>query len=91
MSVRDLTRGPRQYRDKERAAKALDELVAAGAAVWVHDDHGPKGGRPTSRVRLVSRGGDAGDGDETPGGEGDRGGSVTVATPTEAGDGCGEL
>lgn len=91
VSVRDLTRGPRQYRDTERATKALGELVADGAAVWVHNDHGPKGGRPTLRVRLVSRVGDAGDGDETPGGNGDGGGSVTVATPTDAGDGWGEL
>ncbi len=94
-TVRDLTRGPREYRgDPERAAKALGELVAAGVAVWVHDDHGPKGGRPTDRIRLVSRRGDTGDGDETPVNAGNRVGSVTVATvakPTNAGDGWGEL
>ena len=94
-TVRDLTRGPREYRgDPERAAKALGELVAAGVAVWVHDDHGPKGGRPTDRIRLVSRRGDTGDGDETPVNAGNRVGSVTVATvakPTDAGDGWGEL
>jgi len=61
-TVRDLMRGPREYRgDRERAAKALGELVAAGVAVWVHDDHGPKGGRPTDRIRLVSRRGDTGE------------------------------
>ncbi len=90
-TVRDLTRGPREYRgDPERATKALGELVAAGIAVWVHDDHGPKGGRPTERVRLVSRRGDTGDGDETPVNAGNRVGSVTVATvakPTQAGGG----
>lgn len=94
-TVRDLTRGPREYRgDPERAAKALGELVAAGVAVWVHDYHSPKGGRPTDRIRLVSRRGDTGDGDETPVNAGNRVGSVTVATvakPTDAGDGWGEL
>lgn len=93
-TVRDLTRGPREYRgDPERAAKALGELVAAGVAVWDHDDHGPKGGRPTERVRLLSRRGDAGDGDETPVNAGNGDGCVTVATvakPTDA-DGWGEL
>ena len=95
VTARDLTRGPREYRgDTERAAKALAELVAAGVAVWVHGDHGPKGGRPTDRIRLVSRRGDTGDGDETPVNAGNRVGSVTVATvanPTNAGDGWGEL
>jgi hypothetical protein len=95
VTVRDLTRGPREYRgDHERAAKALGELVAAGVAVWVHDDHGPKGGRPTDRIRLVSRRGDTGNGDETPVNAGNRVGSVTVAPvakPTDAGDGWGEL
>jgi putative DNA primase/helicase len=94
-TVRDLTRGPREYRgDPERAAKALGELVAAGVAVWDHDDHGTKGGRPAERVRLVSRRGDTGDGDETPANAGNRGGFVTVATvanATDAGDGWGEL
>jgi len=94
-TVRDLTRGPREYRgDPERSAKAMDELVAAGVAVWVHDDHGPKGGRPTDRIRLVSRRGDTGDGDETPVNAGNRVGCVTVAPvakPTNADAGWGEL
>ncbi|MFO0492194.1 MAG: hypothetical protein ACK51T_07120, partial [bacterium] len=97
-TVRNLTRGPREYRDTPdptaKAAKALSELVAAGVAVWVHNDHGPKGGRPTERVRLVSRLGDTGDGDETPVNAGNRVGSVAVATvakPTDAGNGWGEL
>jgi len=87
-TVRDLTRGPREYRgDPERAAKAMGKLVARGVAVWVHNDPGPKGGRPTDRIRLVSRRGDTGDGDETPVDAGNRVGCVTVATvakPTNA-------
>lgn len=87
------TTAPLSLRPKD-AAKALGELVAAGVAVWVHDYHGPKGGRPTDRIRLVSRHGDTGDGDETPVNAGTRVGSVTVATvakPTNTGDGWGEL
>ncbi|MCC6321729.1 MAG: DUF3987 domain-containing protein [Phycisphaerales bacterium] len=95
VTVRDLTRGPREYRnDPERAAKALGELVAAGVGRWEVDAHGPKGGRPADRFRLLSRGGDTGDGDETPVNVGNRAGSVTVATvakPTDDGDGWGEL
>jgi hypothetical protein len=66
-TVRDLTRGPRQYRHTDKARKALADLVAAGVAVWADDDHARKRGRPPERVRLVSRGGDTGDGDENPG------------------------
>jgi hypothetical protein len=95
VTVRDLTRGPREYRDandpKATAEKALGDLVAAGVAVWIHDDHGPTGGRPTDRIRLVSRRGDTGDGDETPANAANRVGFVTVATPTDAGDGWGEV
>ncbi|MDX2147332.1 MAG: DUF3987 domain-containing protein [Planctomycetota bacterium] len=94
-TVRDLTRGLREYRgDPERAEKALGELVAAGVGRWEVDAHGPKGGRPADRFRLLSRGGDTGDGDETPVNDGNRASSVTVATvakPTNAGDGWGEL
>jgi hypothetical protein len=95
VTARDLTRGPREYRgDPERAAKALGELVAAGVGRWEVDAHGPKGGRPADRFRLLSRRGDTGDGDETPASAGNRVGSVTVATvakPTDAGDSWGEL
>ncbi|MBX3410621.1 MAG: DUF3987 domain-containing protein [Phycisphaeraceae bacterium] len=64
-TVRDLTRGPREYRgDPDKAAKALAALVAEGLAEWVHE--GAHVGRPAERVRLVSRRGDTGDGDETP-------------------------
>jgi hypothetical protein len=93
VTVRDLTRGPREYRgDPERAASALADLVASGGAVWVHQDPGSEGGRPTDRIRLVSRGGDTGDGDETPVNAGIRVGSGTVATvakPTDTGDDWG--
>jgi hypothetical protein len=93
VTARDLARGPREYRDDpERAAKALRDLVAAGVAEWVRDDHGPRGGRPATRVRLVSRRGDTGDGDETHANPGVPGGFVaTVAKPTDAGDGWGKL
>ncbi len=99
VTARDLTRGPSEYRNADdptaKAAKALGELVAAGVAVPVSDNHGPKGGRPADyRIRLVSRRGDTGDGDETPVNAGNRAGSVTVATvakPTNAGDGWGEM
>ncbi|MFN7021511.1 MAG: DUF3987 domain-containing protein [Phycisphaerales bacterium] len=95
VTVRDLTRGPCEYRgDPERAAKALGELVAAGVGRWEVDDHGPKGGRPADRFRLLSRRGDTGDGDETPVNVGNRVGSVTVATvakPTDPATAWGEL
>ncbi|MFZ2874576.1 MAG: DUF3987 domain-containing protein [Phycisphaerales bacterium] len=94
-TVRDLTRGPREYRgDPERAAKALGELVASGVGRWEVDDHAGGRGRPADRFRLLSRRGDTGDGDVNSGNAGDRGISVTVATvakPTDAGDGWGEL
>jgi hypothetical protein len=96
-TVRDLTRGPREYRDandpKATAEKALGDLVAAGVGLWEVDQHGGGRGRPAERFRLLSRGGDSGDGDENCKIAGDRGISVTVATvvkPTDAGDGWGE-
>jgi hypothetical protein len=55
-SVRDVTRGPSEYRRKPEAARhALADLVARGVAVWDHEPPGPKGGRPHERVRLVRR------------------------------------
>lgn len=94
-TVRDLTRGPREYRgDPERAAKALGELVAAGVGRWEVDDHSGGRGRPADRFRLLSRRGDTGDGDVNSGNAGNRGISDTVATvakPTNAGDGWGEM
>jgi len=106
VTVRDLSRGPREYRSADKAAKALAELVASGAGRWEVEDHAGGRGRPADRFRLLSRRGDTGDtgdtadtgdtgdGDTNGGSAGDRGISVTVATvtsPTDTGDGWGEL
>jgi hypothetical protein len=91
VTVRDVTHGIRAYRnDPDTAEHALSALVEAGIGRWEGDDHGPKGGRPTRRFRLVSTvtvtetegntEADAGSGD------GDAG-----DTTTDAGDGWGEL
>lgn len=90
-TARELTRGPREYRDADKAAKALGELVASRVGRWEVDDHAGGRGRPVDRFRLLSRHGDTGDGDTNSGNAGDRGISVTVATPTNTGDGWGEL
>jgi hypothetical protein len=85
VTVRDLTRGPREYRgDTEAAGEALRGLVAAGVGRFDHDGQGPGGGRPTDRFRLLSRPGDTGDGDETPVNAGSRVGFVAVAAPSTA-------
>ena len=92
-TVRDLARGPRQYRDTDKAAKALGELVAAGVGRWEVDDHGGGRGRPVDRFRLLSRRGVTGDGDTNSENAEDSGVSVTVAgvtSATDAGDGWGE-
>ena len=55
VTVRDVTHGVRAYRnDPDTAEHALSELVEAGIGRWEADDHGPRGGRPTRRFRLVS-------------------------------------
>jgi hypothetical protein len=94
-TVRDLTRGPREYRgDPERAARALGKLVAAGVGRWELDEHAGGRGRPTDRFRLLSRSSDTGDGDVNGVNAVDRGKSVTVAAgakPKNAGDGWGEV
>ncbi|MBC7834525.1 MAG: DUF3987 domain-containing protein [Phycisphaerales bacterium] len=94
VTVRDLTRGPREYRgDPERATKALGDLVTEGVGRWEVDDHAGGRGRPADRFRLLSRRRDTGDGDVNSGNAWDRGVSVTVATvaePMAAGDGWGE-
>jgi hypothetical protein len=91
VTPRDLTHGVRAYRgDPDAAERALSALVKAGIGRWDADAHGPKGGRPAQRFRLVSTvtvtvtetpanaGSDVGSGD------GDTGG-----TATDAGDGSG--
>ncbi|MBX3404148.1 MAG: DUF3987 domain-containing protein [Phycisphaeraceae bacterium] len=91
VTARDLTHGVRAYRgDPDAAERALSALVEAGIGCWEADAHGPKGGRPAQRFRLVSTvtvtetpanaGKDVGYGD------GDTG-----DTATDAGDGWGEL
>jgi hypothetical protein len=91
VTARDLTHGVRAYRgDPDAAERALSALVEAGIGRWEADAHGPKGGRPAQRFRLVSTvtvtetptnaGKDVGYGD------GDTG-----DTATDAGDGWGEL
>lgn len=88
ITVRDLRRGPRQYRSQEAAREALDGLVQAGLAVWEHPPGGKAGGRPVRRVRLVLPPGDSGDGDETTIDTIVSNGCVavaSVATPTEHG------
>ncbi|MFM9957267.1 MAG: DUF3987 domain-containing protein [Phycisphaerales bacterium] len=90
-TVRDLTHGLRAYRnDPDTAERELSALVESGIGRWEADAHGPKGGRPAQRFRLVSTvtvtetpanaGKDLGSGD------GDTG-----ETATDAGDGWGEL
>lgn len=91
VTARDLTHGVRAYRgDPDAAERALSALAEAGIGHWEADAHGPKGGRPAQRFRLVSTvtvtetptnaGKDVGYGD------GDTG-----DTATDAGDGWGEL
>ncbi|MBK9189884.1 MAG: DUF3987 domain-containing protein [Phycisphaerales bacterium] len=91
VTVRDLTHGLRAYRgDPDAAERALSSLAESGIGRWEADAHGPKGGRPARRFRLVSTvtvtetptnaGKDVGSGD------GDTGDA-----PTIAGDAWGEL
>jgi hypothetical protein len=55
VTARDLTHGVRAYRgDPDAAERALSALVEAGIGRWEADAHGPKGGRPAQRFRLVS-------------------------------------
>lgn len=91
VTVRDLTHGLRAYRgDPDAAERALSSLAESGIGRWEADAHGPKGGRPARRFRLVSTvtvtetptnaGKDVGSGD------GDTGDALT-----NAGDAWGEL
>lgn len=55
VTPRDVTKGMRAYRnDPEAAERALSALVAAGRGNWENETHGPKGGRPARRFRLVT-------------------------------------
>lgn len=95
VTARDLTHGVWAYRgDPDAAERALSALVEAGIGRWEADAHGPKGGRPAQRFRLVSTititetpanaGKDVGYGD----GDGD---GDTGDTATDADGGWGEL
>lgn len=85
ITIRDLCRGPRQYRGQTEKAKAdLDALEAAGVGQWTYPPPGPAGGNP-SPVFVLNQSGDTGDGDTTPDCDSASGGSVTVAT-VAAGD-----
>jgi hypothetical protein len=86
VSARDLTRGPRRFRDDpEGAEAALKELAKAGHGSWHIHPLGPGGGRP---CWVFTRGGDGGDGDETPKTHGIRG--VLSPSPVAAHDGTGD-
>lgn len=56
VTVRDLTRGPRKYRDADAAETALQELAAAGLVVSEHDGHDGRRGRPARTFRLATGG-----------------------------------
>lgn len=91
VTARDLTHGVRAYRgDPDAAERALSALVEAGIGRWEADAHGPKGGRPAQRFRLVSTvtvtETPANTGKDVGYGDGDTG-----DTPTDGGDGWGEL
>jgi len=80
VTVRDLQRGPRQYREKSDAETALNELVKAGLGRWETDDSGGKG-RPVGRfVLAVSEELTSGDGDTNSQIHAKTGNCVTVAS-----------
>lgn len=91
VTARDLTHGVRAYRGNPDAAeRALSALVEAGIGRWEVNAHGPKGGRPAQRFRLVSTVTVT----ETPANAGKNGGigdGDTGDTATDAGDGWGEI
>ncbi len=91
VTARELTHGLRAYRgDTDAAERALSALVAANMGIWESDAHGPRGGRPAQRFRLVSTvtvtETPANTGKDVGYGDGDTG-----DTATDAGDGWGEL
>jgi hypothetical protein len=72
VTVRDLTRGPRQYRgDSQTAECALQDLVDAGFGTWTTDDHGGGRGRPARVLTLTSDGDRNNDFHIVTGGDGD--------------------
>jgi hypothetical protein len=76
-TVRDITRGPRIYRDKVAAVeKVLTHLVKRGRGRWVPDDHGGGPGRRAHVFELI------------PGGDGDENsvlpGKMSIVSPSPA-------
>ena len=54
ITVRDLTRGPRQFRGEvDEAERTLGQLVEMGVGKWVHAGSDEKGGRPTRWFALA--------------------------------------
>jgi hypothetical protein len=53
VTVRDLARGPRRYRDSETAEMALRSLVEAGLGEWEHRPPGRTGGPPFRMFKLT--------------------------------------
>lgn len=79
VTIRDLQRGPRQYRKLPDATNALEGLVRAGVAERVVLDHDGGRGRSTDAYRLVGEVGGTGDGDTNGAGVQRDGISVAVA------------
>jgi hypothetical protein len=53
-TVRDLSRGPQEYRkNKPKAEADLQLLVDDGKGVWEDDPTSESGGRPTQKFRLI--------------------------------------
>lgn len=78
ITIRDLQRGPRRYRDDYDLAEGdLQALVEAGLGSWEYPPAGARGGHPAKRFRLAE---DTTGGDGTPIIDPANGGCVTVAT-----------
>lgn len=65
VTVRELSRGPRQYRSSQVAEAMLQSLVAKGYGRWKEGPALPQGGRPTRLFKLIDPTISSGDGDET--------------------------
>jgi hypothetical protein len=77
VTARQLTRGPRRYRNHGDLAEAdLQRLAAQNLGEWVHLASGDQGGRPTIAFRFSQPSG----GDETSANPAGNGGFVAVAT-----------
>lgn len=70
VTVRELTRGPRDYRRTDDAEAALQELVEAGMGEWQTDTHQGGRGRPV-RIFSLTPGDRNGDMHPVTGGDGD--------------------